>query len=102
MTIKFFDEATQELVNIYNLIALQSKKSAINIYNNILDEIDRLKIFPNIGKVHSSILRILIVLKKYYVVYYFDKRQDIIYIVLIWDCRRDPEVFRRKVLKSLE
>lgn len=97
----YLPEAEKSLDNIFSYIQLDSEKSAIDVYNNIIDEIERLAIFPNIGMVHFSItgVRTLVIAKNYIVVYNVDN--EIIKIYLIWDCRQNPLDFRRKVLKSL-
>jgi len=99
MNVQLFDEAIEELNAIYRHIAVYNEKSAVNVFNSILDEIEKLKDFPNMGKIHTMKLRVWIVQRRYYIVYFYDK--DTVYIVLIWDCRRNPEEFRQNILKSL-
>lgn len=101
MKIIYLPSAEISLELIYDYIGKDSESSAVRVYNAIIDGIDRLSVFPHIGKANSLIvgIRTLVVLKNYKAVYYVEK--DIVYIVMVWDCRRNPEEFRQSVLKSL-
>ncbi len=102
MKIIYLPQAENSLDDIFEYIKHNSEKSAVNVYNNIIDEIDRLVIFPNIGQAYHSIIgiRTLVVVKNYKVVYIVDN--EVIYIILVWDCRQDPLDLKKKVLNSLK
>jgi plasmid stabilization system protein ParE len=80
--------------------------NAVKVYNGILDEIEVLMSFPQIARIEDSLkgfgveFRSLVVLRRYKVVYFVE--EDVVYIFMIWDCRRNPEKFRQSILKSLE
>ncbi|MDR3058732.1 MAG: type II toxin-antitoxin system RelE/ParE family toxin [Prevotella sp.] len=102
MRVIWLPSAEDSLNCIYDYIKTESENSAINVYNSILDEVDRLSKFPRIGKANSLLvgIRTLVVLKNYKAVYYIDG--DIVYIVMVWDCRRNPEEFRQSIIKYLK
>lgn len=105
MNIKLLPLAKEQLLNIYDLIAIHSEKAAVGVYNNILDEIERLVIFPHIAKVEQDLsglefeFRSLVVLRHYKAVYFI--REDVINIAMIWDCRQNPKKFKSKIVKSI-
>jgi plasmid stabilization system protein ParE len=94
MNIVILPDAEMHLNNIYDFIKVKSEKSAINLYNNILDEIERLRFFPQIAAIESILsdfpetFRSLVVKKTYKVIYFV--KNETIYIVAIWDCRQNP------------
>lgn len=106
MKIVFLPLAKEQLLNVFDLIAIHSEKAAVKTYNNILDEIDRLIGFPKIAKVEEKLndldyeFRSLVVLRRYKVVYFI--KESTIFISMIWDCRMNPKDFRNKVVKSLK
>jgi plasmid stabilization system protein ParE len=101
MKIKFLIAAEEHLDDIYNLIAEKSKQAAINLYNDFLDEIERLRDFPQMAAVEPvlinepQIFRALVVRHNYKVIYYIEG--DTIYIAAIWDCRQNPETNEKKI-----
>ncbi len=103
--IVFYDIAKKQLIEIYDFIAQESPVNAVKVYNGILDEIEILMTFPQIARIEDRLnglrveFRSLVVLRRYKVVYFTE--EDIIYIFMIWDCRRNPEEFRQSILKSL-
>jgi plasmid stabilization system protein ParE len=101
MRIIYLPSAETSLELIFDYIRIESESSAIRVYNAIIDGIDRLSGFPYIGKANSLIvgIRTLVIMRNYKAVYYVDR--DTVYIVLIWDCRRNPDEFRQSILKSL-
>jgi len=94
MIIIFSDYALMQLEKIYYFLQSQNVNAAIHIHNHILDEIEKLKNFPQIAAIEpellglSHIYRSLVVRKRYKVVYYIKK--NIIHISAIFDCRQDP------------
>ena len=91
---RFIKEIEKEYQNI--LAYTQSENTATSIHNEILDNIDRLEILPQIGQIERNIngdvvFRSLIVLKNYKV-YYFIENENV-YIFSLWNCRRNPKSF---------
>lgn len=101
MKIKFLIAAEEHLDDIYNLIAEKNERAAIDLYNDFLDEIERLQDFPQIAAIEPvlagelQIFRALVVRHNYKVIYYTDV--DTIYIAAIWDCRQNPQSNESKV-----
>ncbi len=101
MKIKFLIAAEEHLEDIYNSIAGTNEHAAIRLYNDFLDEIDRLRDFPLMAAVEPvlinepQIFRGLIVKHNYKVIYYI--KGDTVYIAAIWDCRQDPKTNRKKI-----
>jgi len=86
----------KEMERVYRYILSYTKNETIanNIYNEIIDDIERLRVFPNIGQIEPDLksaltVRSLVILKNYKI-YYFVK-DDIVFIYSIWDCRRNPQ-----------
>jgi plasmid stabilization system protein ParE len=94
-------KATQSLNNVYEFLIQKSTHAAVIIHNEILDEIDKLLLFPQMGPIESTLkdkireYRSLVVCRTYKVIYRIE--HQIIYIVDIWDCRRDPLKLRQNV-----
>jgi plasmid stabilization system protein ParE len=93
--------AAEQLDDIYNFLKDKSENAAINVYNDILDEVDILRNFPRIAQVEPLLLeypemyRSLIVRRTYKVVYYFD--EETVYIVAVFDCRQNPEKLKKNI-----
>ena len=94
MKIVFSDYALMQLEKIYYFLQNQNVNAAIHIHNPILDEIEKLKNFPQMAAIEPELFglshtyRSLVVRKRYKVVYYTEK--DIIRISAIFDCRQNP------------
>ena len=101
MKIKFLIAAEEHLDDIYYYIAEKSEQAAIKLYNDFLDEIERLRDFPQIAAIEpllineSRTFRSLVVRHTYKVIYYIEG--DTIYIAAIWDYRQSPERNEKKV-----
>ena len=76
MKIKFLIAAEEHLDDIYNQLADKSERAAIILYNDFLDEIERLRDFPLIAAVEPVLInepqnfRSLVVRSNYKVIYY--------------------------------
>jgi plasmid stabilization system protein ParE len=86
---------------IYNFVSLISENVAINIYNEILDSVETLRLFPYIAPIEpylngfSKQYRSLVVKKRFKVVYYVKNKN--INIVTIWDCRQNPNRLKNEI-----
>lgn len=100
MRILWFEGALKDLDAIYNFRAVESEKSAVKLYNEILDRIEGLLHQPLMGTVEPylndgrAIYRFLLVEKTYKIIYRADIDNAEIYIFMIWDCRQNPERMR--------
>ena len=101
MILYFSKRAEGHLDDIYNFVKIKSENAAVNIYNEILDEIEILKSFPEIAPLEPNLIdfpetfRALVVRKTYKVIYYI--RNDEICISAIWDCRQNPNKLKSKI-----
>jgi plasmid stabilization system protein ParE len=100
MRILWFERALKDLDAIYNFRAVESEKSAVKLYNEILDRAESLLQQPLMGAVEPylndgrAIYRFLLVEKTYKIIYRADIDNAEIYILMIWDCRQNPEKMR--------
>jgi plasmid stabilization system protein ParE len=107
MNLKWTTVAETQLENIYDFIKTRSERAAIRIYNDILDEVDRLLVkFPYIAPIEPvlsdfpEMYRSLVVRKIYKVTYYVEN--DEIIIVAVFDCRQHPEILRKNIRRQQE
>ena len=95
MNLIWTNPAAMQLENIYHFYSQKSIETATSIYNDIIDEADRLINFPEMAAVepiladYVHIYRSLIVRKLFKVVYRIDN--ETIFIVAVFDCRQDPQ-----------
>ncbi|MCL1933911.1 MAG: type II toxin-antitoxin system RelE/ParE family toxin [Candidatus Azobacteroides sp.] len=95
MNIVFSDLAFEQLESIYNYLQTKSNCAGTIIHNYILDEIERLRNFPQMAPIESELIgfvhtyRSLVVKKTYKIVYYIEN--DTVYIAALFDCRQDPQ-----------
>jgi len=101
MKIRFSKNAEKHLDDIFNFICNASERAAVNTYNTILDEIDRLANQPKIASKEllleefSHEYRSLVVMKKYKVIYFIDN--EIVHISAVWDCRRNLDALVKEI-----
>jgi plasmid stabilization system protein ParE len=104
MRIVWIESARTDLEDIYVFINEKNEKAAIEIHNGILNEIGLLSSFPQIAAIDpaltdlSKTYRSLIVKNIYKVIYYID--DNTVYIIAVWDCRRNPNNLKRKIKKN--
>lgn len=100
MRIIWSPSAIKNLDNIFEWLKEKNEKAAINIYNELFDNVEKLKDFPQIAAIEPLLsdftleYRSLIVLN-YKVVYTLD--DGTIYISAVWDCRQDPRILKSKI-----
>jgi plasmid stabilization system protein ParE len=103
MKIIILPDAETHLNAIYDFVRIKSVNAATALFNNILDEIDRLADFPLIAAVEPLLsecpetFRALIIRPSYKVVYYIE--DNTVYVVAVWDCRQNPDKHRRDTFK---
>lgn len=100
--LKWLPQAITLLENIYDYISKKSERSAVCVYNRIIDSANPLKTFPYAGSIEPLLedfpqnFRSLVVEKHYKLIYTISN--DLIEIHAIWDCRQDDwklkEMFR--------
>jgi plasmid stabilization system protein ParE len=95
-------DVERQLDEIYDYLAERSPRAAAKFYNNMLDEMARLAIAPEIASIEWQLVdrpegfRSLVVRRRYKIIYFIDG--DRINVILIWDCRRSPSLLRQNVL----
>lgn len=103
MNLFILPKAMQRLDEIYDYIFSFSEIAASGIYNEILDELNKLELFPYIGSVEpvladcGKIFRSLVIMSNYKVIYYVEEDENAVYVATVWDCRQNPEKFREEV-----
>ena len=95
MNIVFSDLALKQLESIYNYLRTNSDNAAAIIHNHILDEIERLRDFPQIAPIEPDLTgfahtyRSLVVKKLYKIIYYIEN--ETVFISALFDCRQNPQ-----------
>jgi plasmid stabilization system protein ParE len=104
MKLHFLKRAEKHLDDIYDFLKLKSEDAAVDVYNEILDEIERLKSFPEMAPIETNLIdfpeifRALVIRKTYKVIYYI--KNDRICISAVWDCRQNPNKLKSKLKKN--
>ena len=104
MKLNYSPKAVTELNEIYKFLCLYSDRAATTMHNEILDEIDRLLSFPQMGPIEPllaeepEMFRSLVVCRHYKVIYLVEN--EIINIMDVWDCRRNPKALKRGMKKQ--
>jgi plasmid stabilization system protein ParE len=100
MIIEWWKGAKDDLDAIYEYYVALNPKAAVRIHNEILDEVEKLLVFPEAFPVEPLIktekycFRSYVAVQGRYKIIYFIDRSKII-ITHIWDCRRNPNVIRQ-------
>jgi plasmid stabilization system protein ParE len=95
MNLNFTKNAIEDLEKIYSFLEQKNENAAVYIHNNILDEIERLKNFPQMAAIepilldNTKVFRSLVVKKTHKVIYFIEN--ETVNIVSIWDCRQNPD-----------
>ncbi len=106
MRIFWIKEALKDLKDIYEHRVATNEKSAMSLYEEFMIRVSSLALLPFQGRVDPLLngldleYRSLVVTKNYKVVYRVDAEIDAIYIIAIYDCRRDPVVLREQVIRQ--
>lgn len=108
MKVKLLSHAKKDLLDIFNYYDKEQNDLgfAITVYNGLLDEIERLGKLKDIinttpiyaskrGNIYYS--HIVSKRKNYKLIY--TQSKDVVYVFLIWDCRRSPKVLKN-ILKK--
>lgn len=98
--IAWFQDAENDLDDIYEFYYVKNPGVAIRLYNSILDEIELLKSHPCIAatepltarKGYKYTFRSLVTKNGLFKVVYFVTDETVV-IVRIWCCRKNPQEF---------
>lgn len=92
----WFDEASEELEEIYNFYFVKNPTVAVNIYNSILAETRYLRDFPYIAPLEpilsdkNELFRSLITKDGLFKIIYYVGHENV-YITRVVSCRADPQ-----------
>ena len=96
MSAKWFPAAEKDINRIYEYYATKSQRAATDLYNSILDDVDRLENNPYIAAIEplldgnpKSYRSLVTGKRKMKIVYYVEN--EIVCISRIWDCRQNPK-----------
>jgi len=104
MKVIWIEVAQKQLSEIYEFLAQQNERAAADLYNDILDETDKLGVFPEMAafeplfKKKPRKYRSLVVRRNYKVIYRIDRETEEIIVTSVWDCRCDPKKLKKKIL----
>ena len=96
--------AAEHLEEIYEFLLKNNARAAADLYNDILDETEKLSGFPQIASLEQylaeepEMFRSLVIRRQYKVVYFIE--DEVIKIADVWDCRQNPAKMRRGLLKK--
>lgn len=86
----------EEVINYQLEIA--GERSAFQLAEAIYSTVEKLLIFPQMGKIELSMeddsYRSIVAHKHYKIIYYI--KNEVIHIFTIWDCRRDPNLMKEE------
>lgn len=95
--------AATQLENLYRFLNNKSETAAVAVYNDILDETERLLHFAEMAPIEPLLLeftkayRSLVIRSTFKVVYY--TTNDDIFIVAVFDCRKNSEKLKKYIRK---
>jgi len=101
MTVRWLGSAIKDINTIYDYYIARNAKAATNIYNTLLNETERLALFPKLAPLEPLLInmkyefRSLVVLSDYKIIYFI--MSETIYVYRIWDCRQDPDKLQSEV-----
>ena len=96
-------KARHHLNQIFSFYKKKSPQAAVRLFNTIIDQAGTLLIFPEGGKVEPMpegvhiCYRSLVVERHFKLIYYI--KGDVVRIVAVWDCRRNPSLLVQEVNK---
>lgn len=92
--------ARSDIESIFHYYETISSLLAETIVDEIFESVDYLKKMPEIGAkepLFSDLdrnYRYLVVLRRYKLIYLYEN--NICYILMVWDCRNNPELLRKR------
>lgn len=104
MTIKWLDNAREDMLSLFAWYEKKSLSAAVKLYNGIINDVDRLTNNPYMGRIEPLLegleyeFRTIVTSSRNYKVIYFIA-DDKIMISRVWDCRQNPSRLRRAILK---
>ena len=101
MKLIFAPEAREDMENIYCYFAERNETYAVELYNQFIEEAERLLRFPQMAQrellldEYPEEYRSLVVRRNYKLVYFVEN--EAVNIVAVFDCRQKPEKLKRDV-----
>lgn len=105
MVVRWTDEADAKVAAICRFYGEKSPKSASEIFTDIVNGIEQLKLFPQSAPLEpllsrrSERFRSLLVREIFKIVYFIDDEKNEIVIVTIFDCRQNPRKMKHEIKK---
>lgn len=87
----WLSRANRNIQSIFSYISEDNPRAAGRYVQSIVAACDKLKSFPQAGRVYSSRYRILVV-RNHLVFYRYEARRNEVVVVAVIDSRRDIEV----------
>lgn len=89
------DEAVADLADIVAFVAGTSPEAALRIGHELIAVAESLTVYPNRGNPIKNRTNMRRILRGKYAIYYRLKRTaNLVEVLRIWDCRRDPSELR--------
>ena len=102
MRLDYAPKAVRALTEIYNYLADKNERAAVDVHNEIVDEIDRLVVYPQMAPVEPlladepEMFRSLLIRRRYKAVYVVEN--DVVTVVDIWDCFQNPDTLKQRTI----
>jgi len=107
MKLIWLEDAIIDLDEIYDYYVTLNPRTAVALYNNILDEAEILRTHPRIAPrepllddIGSEFRSLLVADGKYKLTYNIE--EDTVVILLVFSCRRNPAMLRIKTLQRIK
>lgn len=98
MQVIWFPKALTRLMQLYEYGRFHfGQKSAVKLMDSIRFDSERLATFPNLGSLEPRLshlnlpYRSLVVHEHYKLIYRVSEEEDTVYVVALWDTRRNPQ-----------
>lgn len=105
MTVLWSKKGKKGLEEIFQFEFPVSPRYAVDLYNRIIDEVEKLADGPYIAAREPSLenepdeFRALVVARRYKAIYHVDEAADTVVVTDVWDCRQNPAALSRRAKK---
>lgn len=103
MEVIWSNKAISRVKEIRDYYFSKSKGAALKLINDIESAGSTLGKFPQMAAIEPSLsemsrtYRSLVVRDNYKIIYFIDEKNDIVYIVTVWDCRQDDKKLKCEI-----
>lgn len=105
MEVIWSKKAISRVKEIRDYYFSKSENVALKLVNDIQTAGSSLGKFPMIAAIEPSLsemtqtYRALVVRDNYKIIYFIDKKNEVVYIITVWDCRQDDKKLKRELFK---